>query len=164
MATGGTFANGAVTAAFGYLFNELGSYKERGYAATVYQDGTVYCNGSTERICSFDASGRIYQSNVDIDIALGVGAGVAARSARAAAGAGVEAVGEALGPTGWIFGRERLGGSSLMNINSNDYLRIGWGWVGDAQTGTNVFRIGGEWLRELGFKNPHIDLFKWSPK
>jgi hypothetical protein len=32
VAGGGKFANGAITAAFGYLFNESGGYCERGYA------------------------------------------------------------------------------------------------------------------------------------
>ena len=39
-------------------------------------------------------------------------------------------------PTGWLFGR---GGRGL--LNSNQYLRIGWGWKGSAKTGKLVFRI-----------------------
>jgi hypothetical protein len=35
VAGGGKFGNGAVTAAFGYLYNELGNGRERGYEANV---------------------------------------------------------------------------------------------------------------------------------
>jgi hypothetical protein len=46
--SGGKFADGATTGAFGYLFNELlhsgaGAMKRAGYEKTVYEDGTV-CN------------------------------------------------------------------------------------------------------------------------
>ena len=34
MAAGGKFANGAVTGAFGYLFNEVGGYRDRGYRSS----------------------------------------------------------------------------------------------------------------------------------
>src|SRR5262249_43955465 len=39
VAGGGKFANGAITAAFGYLFNEMGNYRERGYEPTRYTTG-----------------------------------------------------------------------------------------------------------------------------
>jgi hypothetical protein len=45
VAGGGKFANGAVTAAFGYLFNEMGNHAQRGYEPTYYTGGTVVCNG-----------------------------------------------------------------------------------------------------------------------
>lgn len=70
-------------------------------------------------------------------------------------------VAKAFGPSRSIFGRERLGGSSLFNINSNDVLRIGWGWRGSATTGTHVFRISGDWVRRIGVESGHIDLFTW---
>ena len=70
-------------------------------------------------------------------------------------------IAEQLGPAGSIFGRERLGGTSLFNINANDSLRIGWGWIGDAKTGTNVFRISGKWVQQIGIKSGHIDFFTW---
>lgn len=41
-----------------------------------------------------------------------------------------------LGPAGPVFGR---GGRGL--LNSNDFIRIGYGWSGSAQTGSQVFRI-----------------------
>jgi hypothetical protein len=71
-----------------------------------------------------------------------------------------EGLGEALGPTGNIFGRARLGGSSVFGINSNSFLRIGWGWMGSATEGTNVFRMSGDfvdWL--LDEEGSHINLF-----
>jgi hypothetical protein len=77
--------------------------------------------------------------------------------------AGLNATGELLGPSGSVFGRTRLGGSSIFNINSNDLLRIGWGWKGGAQTGTNVFRISGQWIEQLGVKSGHIDLWTMGP-
>ena len=49
-AGGGKFANGAVTSAFGYLFNELGGNRQRGYEETTYSDGTV-CNSGTVQAC-----------------------------------------------------------------------------------------------------------------
>jgi RHS repeat-associated protein len=79
---------------------------------------------------------------------------VAARTA-------ASAVGRALGPSGNIFGRARLGGSSVFGINSNSVLRIGWGWVGSATDGTNVFRISGSFIDWLGVESGHIDLFTW---
>jgi hypothetical protein len=42
-AAGGSFANGAVTAAFGYLFNEMGTHAQRGYEPTAYPGGMI-CN------------------------------------------------------------------------------------------------------------------------
>jgi hypothetical protein len=73
-------------------------------------------------------------------------------------------LGDLLGPSGSVFGRTRLGGSSLLNINNNESLRIGWSGVGDYNTGTNVFRISGDWLDAVtGVENSHIDLFKASP-
>ncbi|MGB2833662.1 MAG: hypothetical protein WBC07_11980 [Methylotenera sp.] len=65
---------------------------------------------------------------------------------------------DALGPGGYIFGRAKLGGSSVLNINSNDLLRIGWGWKGSATNGSSVFRISGQWVEKAGVKNGHIDL------
>ncbi|HVA11753.1 MAG TPA: hypothetical protein VNF99_00750, partial [Stellaceae bacterium] len=46
VAGGGKFENGAVTASFGYLFNEMGgSEQTRGYAETSYSGGDYVCNG-----------------------------------------------------------------------------------------------------------------------
>jgi hypothetical protein len=73
----------------------------------------------------------------------------------------VAAVSDALGPSGSVFGRARLGGSSVFGINSNSFLRIGWGWVGSATDGTNVFRISGDFIDWLGVESGHIDLFTW---
>lgn len=39
------------------------------------------------------------------------------------------------GPRGWLFGR----GHGL--LNSNDFIRIGWGWKGTAKAGKEIFRI-----------------------
>jgi hypothetical protein len=50
VAGGGKFANGAVTAAFGYLYNELGSYVQRGYQTFGYDNVTekkVYPDGGS---------------------------------------------------------------------------------------------------------------------
>ena len=68
---------------------------------------------------------------------------------------------QALGPYGNIFGRARLGGSSIFGISSNAFLRIGWGWPGSATEGTNVFRISGDFIDWLGIESGHIDLFTW---
>jgi RHS repeat-associated protein len=76
---------------------------------------------------------------------------------------GSKAVAKALGPAGNIFGRTRLGGSSLFGINSNAVLRIGWGWDGTSTAGANVFRISGSWIRALGIRSGHIDLFTLAP-
>jgi hypothetical protein len=93
---------------------------------------------------------------------------VAGGGAAKLAGAGLKSLGplvqEALGPADSIFGRTKLGGSSVLNINANDALRIGWGWKGGAQTGTDVFRISGDWVRAIGVKSGHIDLFTLTPK
>jgi hypothetical protein len=43
---GDKFSNGAITAAFEYLFNDLGHPRQRGYEPTFYDDGTV-CNAPT---------------------------------------------------------------------------------------------------------------------
>lgn len=45
VAAGGKFENGAITGAFGYLFNELGTYAQRGYEPTYYDAGDYVCNG-----------------------------------------------------------------------------------------------------------------------
>jgi hypothetical protein len=83
----------------------------------------------------------------------------------AAIEAGVSgALADALGPSGDIFGRARLGGSSLFDINANSFLRIGWGWSGSASEGTNVFRISGSFIDWLGVESGHIDLFSITPK
>ena len=66
-----------------------------------------------------------------------------------------------LGPSGPIFGRTKVGGSSLLGINSNSTLRVGWGWKGTSTNGTNVFRISGKLVKELGVENGHIDIFTW---
>jgi RHS repeat-associated protein len=63
-----------------------------------------------------------------------------------------------LGPRGPVIGRARLGGSSVLGINSNNILRFGWGWKGGAQTGSHVLRISGDWVRAAGVKSGHIDL------
>jgi RHS repeat-associated protein len=63
-----------------------------------------------------------------------------------------------LGPYGPIFGRTRLGGSSIGQINSHDAFRIGWGWKGTFSNGEHVFRISGDWITALGIKSGHIDL------
>ena len=90
-------------------------------------------------------------------VSLGSGAGALRLGVEAA----LPSVLEELGPAGSVFGRTRLGGSSWVNINANDALRVGWGWIGDAKTGTNVFRISGDWVRQIGVKSGHIDLFTW---
>jgi hypothetical protein len=63
---------------------------------------------------------------------------------------------DALGPSGDIFGRARLGESSLFDINANSFLRIGWGWSGSASEGTNVFRISGS-LQAIDLVDRFID-------
>lgn len=77
--------------------------------------------------------------------------------------AALSAIGGELGPAGSIFGRTRLGGSSLFGINSNALLRIGWGWSGTAADGVNVFRISGNWVKAIGVSSGHIDLFSYTP-
>lgn len=63
-----------------------------------------------------------------------------------------------------IFGRTRLGGSSLFGINSNSVLRIGWGWQGTSTEVVHVFRISGDFVKWLGVESGHIDLFTLTPK
>jgi hypothetical protein len=64
----------------------------------------------------------------------------------------------AQGPTDSIlFGTRYQGNAAL--LNSNDSLRIGWSYI--SADDAYVFRIGGDWLENLGFENPHINL--WPP-
>jgi len=67
---------------------------------------------------------------------------------------------DALGPSGYIFGRTSWGGTSIFGINNNGFLRIGWGWTGSAAEGSSVFRISGDFLDWLaGQARSHIDLY-----
>jgi hypothetical protein len=66
-AGGGKFGNGAVTAAFGYLFNELGNSEEQGYEETRY--GDLICNGPAPGCAPIDMSDPLEWSD---PIALGV--------------------------------------------------------------------------------------------
>jgi RHS repeat-associated protein len=68
---GGKFANGAETAAYGYLFNELlnegtrqGAMKRAGYEKTTYSDGTV-CNTGSDLGCVVEkpSSNQKYSTN-----------------------------------------------------------------------------------------------------
>ncbi len=71
--------------------------------------------------------------------------------------AAVAATRSFLGPTGPVFGRQALGGSSMLGINSNAWLRVGWGWRGTALEGQHVFRFSGK-LVEPFVRSGHIDL------
>ncbi len=73
---------------------------------------------------------------------------------------GAAAVDLASGPSeSALFGRfSPIDGGFSGYLNSNDFLRIGYGWSGEL--GQNVFRIGGDAL-EYFMDNPHIDL--WPP-
>nr|WP_245559086.1 RHS repeat-associated core domain-containing protein [Arenimonas oryziterrae] len=98
----------------------------------------------------------------DSGTVLGTGAGGGA-FAKAGAAGGRQVLGKMVtsptfGPAGTVFGRSRLGGSSLFNINANNTLRIGWGWKGAAQTGTHVFRIAGKVVEKIK-QSGHIDLW-----
>jgi hypothetical protein len=86
---------------------------------------------------------------------------IVVEAAAGAARTAVAAVSDVLGPSGSVFGRARLGGSSVFGINSNSFLRIGWGWAGSATDGTNVFRISGDFIDWLGVESGHIELFTW---
>ena len=46
------------------------------------------------------------------------------------------AVGPGLGPRGWLLGRHGLG-----LLNRSDYIRLGWGWKGSAESGREILRI-----------------------
>lgn len=81
-------------------------------------------------------------------------AGQGDKIARVGRGA-VTAGGKLLGPTGPVIGRQRLGGSSLLNINSNPNFRVGWGYR--ASTNNQVLRFGGDWVRCVTGRS-HIDL------
>jgi RHS repeat-associated protein len=70
-------------------------------------------------------------------------------------------VADALGPSGYVFGRTSWGGTSIFGINSYSVLRIGWGWTGTATQGTSVFRLSGAFIDWLGVESGHIDLFTW---
>jgi hypothetical protein len=73
----------------------------------------------------------------------------------AMASAASAAVDAAAGPADSIlFGRERFGSPAL--VNSNDWLRIGWGWKETDDYVGNVFRITGRL-----FGGRHLDL--WPP-
>lgn len=75
-------------------------------------------------------------------------------------GAAVGPVSRSLGPSGNIFGRARLGGSSLFRINANNALRIGWRWRGSAVDGQSMFGISGDILDFItGMAGSHVDLF-----
>src|SRR6185312_10397968 len=86
------------------------------------------------------------------DAATGTDAIIALRSIGADLRAFAGSLKDAFSPSGFIFGRSRLGGSSLLNINANDLLRVGWGWRGSATAGENVFRISGDWVENMGVK------------
>jgi RHS repeat-associated protein len=64
-----------------------------------------------------------------------------------------------LGPGGRIIGNSFNGGSSILRINSNPVLRIGWGWKGTRSTGNYVFRISGNWIEAIRPSTGHIDLW-----
>jgi hypothetical protein len=49
VAGSGKFENGAITGAFGYLFNEVGSYAQRGYEPTF--SGITVCNAGYGGVC-----------------------------------------------------------------------------------------------------------------
>lgn len=68
-----------------------------------------------------------------------------------------------LGPAGHIFGRQAMGGRSVLGINNNAFLRVGWGWKGSRTTGQHVFRISSDWLKKVGVKDGHLDLFSLPP-
>jgi hypothetical protein len=57
VAAGGNFANGAVTAAFGYLFNEVGDHAQRGYV----------CSSWTMEACSQAQAGGEAQNTYIIE-------------------------------------------------------------------------------------------------
>ena len=165
---GGKFANGAVTGAFGYLFNEALQTNDRSYYARKMQA----CDFSDQN-CIGRVLDEMEKNNQPLPFA-------DPRkvlpeffnetiSAAATGAAGTLALGrlrdaivasEAFGPTGSIFGRASRGGSSILDINANDSLRVGWGWKGSATAGEDVFRISGDWIRALGIRSGHIDI--WS--
>jgi RHS repeat-associated protein len=66
----------------------------------------------------------------DVELALAGGLGGPSAAARAGA------FPTALGKQGWLLGR---GGRGL--LNSNDFLRFGWGWQGSARAGRDVIRV-----------------------
>jgi len=109
-------------------------------------DGEVYvsCFGG-DAIC--DAQGNVVRVTENIVSANGMNMAMASIP-----GAFVDA---AAGPAeSVLFGRARLGMPGL--FNSNQWLRIGWGWKAVDDYVGNVFRIGG---RLIGGR--HIDL--WPP-
>jgi hypothetical protein len=70
---------------------------------------------------------------------------------------------QALSPWGTVFGRSRLGGSSIFNINGGKNVRFGWGF--NAKIDAQVFRLSGKWPDALtGVKKSHIDFFRWTGK
>ncbi|NFV79190.1 hypothetical protein, partial [Magnetospirillum aberrantis] len=167
---GGTFEQGAMTAGLGYLFNSCASNpssclnpeaKGPGMVDVTLPDGTsMYVpQGAAADVATYIASHSEAQAEVNQYW------GDAAIMAGTSFGGGLVApvLGKTLGPSGQIFGRARLGGSSLFGINSNDALRIGWGWKGSATSGTEVFRVSGDWVRALGVKSGHIDLLTRKP-
>ena len=76
VAGGGKFANGAVTGAFGYLFNELGNNRQRGYEETTYSDGTV-CNAGTVQACITEGAQSVAVGPVEL-LTAGIFGGVRA--------------------------------------------------------------------------------------
>ena len=136
-------------------------------ASLVWNDGN---DGQTDASLGFTFTASTAQSNTpDTGAAVSVLgpeslpllAPIVVEATVGAARSALTAAADALGPAGNIFGRARLGGSSVFGINSNSVLRIGWGWVGSATDGTNVFRISGDIIEWLGVEGGHIDLFTW---
>jgi len=118
--------------------------------------GYMYCQVMDPELASVIATQQGVMANL-ASVFIPMGEGLAA------VGIGAKSVARFLGPAGKVFGRARLGGSSLFRLNSNNVLRIGWGWKGSAATGQHVFRISGEWIEKLGVKSGHIDLFTLAP-
>jgi RHS repeat-associated protein len=76
---GGKFANGAVTAAAGYLFNELlhsgpGAMQRAGYKETAYADGT-YCNIQGSPACGYPGASAGEGSPLTVQLGVGGQAG-----------------------------------------------------------------------------------------
>ena len=104
------------------------------------------------------SDGVMAGSLVAVGAAITRGAVALAQNGALGVRAGLAAAKNLLGPTGPVIGRARLGGSSVLGVNSNNLLRFGWGWKGGAQTGSHVLRLSGDWVRSMGVKSGHIDL------
>jgi RHS repeat-associated protein len=176
---GGKFMNGAITGAFGVLYNDCLHFgpcrptpDDQAYVRTEASNCPAYYDSTCTDAVKRDGINSGLDPNIDKQLGIfaggTIGLGALGAGCALACPAAGDLAADAFGPGGSIFGRARMGGSSLLNINANDLLRIGWGWKGSATAGEDVFRLSGDWVESWGVKSGHIDVWSaksgWFPK